>query len=54
MDTKQLYELWLENAREDEDLINELNSIKGNDEEIYERFYCNLKFNGGLFNLNLS
>ena len=39
MDIKAAYELWLDSANEDEDLINELKGITGNDEEIYERFY---------------
>ncbi len=44
MDIKAAYELWLDSANEDEDLINELKGITGNDEEIYERFYTELKF----------
>ncbi len=44
MNIEAAYELWLGNAKEDEDLINELNGIIGNDEEIYERFYTELKF----------
>ena len=44
MDTKKLYELWMENAKDDADLKKELAEIAGNDEEIYERFYTELKF----------
>ena len=44
MDEKKLYELWLENATDDKDLIAELESIKGNESEIYDRFYTALKF----------
>ncbi|MBQ8135417.1 MAG: phospho-sugar mutase [Clostridia bacterium] len=44
MDIKAAYELWLNHAGGDEDLINELNSINGNDNEIFERFYTDLKF----------
>jgi phosphoglucomutase len=44
MDSKTLYNVWCEKAIEDKDLIAELDSIKGNEEEIYERFYKNLEF----------
>ena len=44
MEIKNLYNNWLENAAEDKDLITELESIKGNEDEIYERFYTALKF----------
>ena len=44
MDYQKLYEIWCENAKEDSDLIAELESIKGNDAEIYDRFYTALKF----------
>lgn len=44
MDIKQLYNDWLSNATEDKDLIAELESIKDNETEIYERFYTSLKF----------
>lgn len=44
MPTNKLYELWVENAGEDKDLTYELNSIKGNKEEIYDRFYKGLSF----------
>lgn len=39
-----LYNEWLKNATEDKDLIEELNSIKGQENEIYERFYKCLEF----------
>ena len=38
-DYNSLYELWLKNAVNDPDLVNELESIKGNDAEILDRFY---------------
>jgi len=44
MDTKKLYELWMENAKDDADLEKELAEIAGNEDEIYERFYTDLKF----------
>lgn len=44
METKALYQLWLEKARDDKDLICELQSIAGNQDEIYDRFYRNLAF----------
>ena len=44
MDIMSLYNTWLENAVEDPDLISELESIKGDENEIYERFYTSLKF----------
>lgn len=44
MDTKRLYDLWIKKADEDIDLINELNNIKDNENEIYERFYRDLEF----------
>ena len=44
MDTIKNYNLWLEKAVEDGDLIEELKSIKDNEEEIYERFYRSLEF----------
>ncbi len=42
--TKNLYNIWCEKAKEDKDLVEELASVKGNDEEIYDRFYKNLEF----------
>lgn len=44
MDIKRLYNEWLENAVEDKDLTAELESIKNNEDEIYDRFYTALKF----------
>lgn len=44
MDIKKLYNKWLENAVEDKDLTAELESIKNNEDEIYDRFYTALKF----------
>ncbi len=40
----KLYNEWLQNAVEDKDLTVELESISGNDEEIFERFYRTLEF----------
>lgn len=44
MDMNQLYNEWLEKATADPDLTAELESIKGNDEEILDRFYRSLEF----------
>lgn len=44
MDIKRLYNEWLENAVEDKDLTAELEGIKNNEDEIYDRFYTALKF----------
>lgn len=44
MDINSLYNEWLEKATIDPDLIAELESIKGNDEEILDRFYRSLEF----------
>ena len=44
MDHNQLYSLWCENAVDDKDLTEELKSIKGNDDAVYDRFYTSLKF----------
>lgn len=44
MDTNALYNEWLEKATGDPDLIAELESIKGNEEEISDRFYRSLEF----------
>lgn len=38
------YELWLKNAVGDKELTEELLAIKGQEEEIADRFYCELKF----------
>ena len=39
--------LWKENAVDDADLINELNSIEGNEDEVIDRFYKELEFGTG-------
>ncbi len=44
MDINALYSEWLEKATADPDLKEELLSIKGNDEEILDRFYRSLEF----------
>ena len=44
MEITKLFESWCKNAVEDQDLIAELESIKGDEKEIYERFYTALKF----------
>ena len=44
MGTSELYSLWLKNATDDPDIIEELKSIDGKDEEIYDRFYRELEF----------
>lgn len=44
MNYNELYNTWLEKATEDPALTAELESIKGNEEEIHERFYTQLKF----------
>lgn len=41
---KALYELWLEKAKDDEDLVSELKSIEGKEDDILDRFYKNLEF----------
>ena len=43
-DVKKLYELWLKNTENNEEIQAELLSIKDNDEEILDRFYRNLEF----------
>lgn len=40
----ELYNLWLEKATADPDLKKELLSVKGNDDEILDRFYRSLEF----------
>lgn len=47
MDTKKLYDLWLEKAVIDPDLKAELEKISGQDEEIFDRFYRELEFGTG-------
>lgn len=44
MSAKELYELWRKKATGDADLIKELESIEGQEEEIYDRFYRELEF----------
>ena len=44
MDIMELYNDWCANAKDDSDLINELKSIKNDENEIHERFYTSLKF----------
>ncbi len=44
MGTSELYSLWLKNATDDPDIIEELKSIDGMDDEIYDRFYRDLEF----------
>ena len=62
MKEMELYKLWLENATEDPDLIEELKSIEGNEEEIKDRFYRDMEFGtaglrgvigAGTFRLNI-
>lgn len=47
MDTNKLYDLWLANATSDPDLIPELEAAKGNESDIYDRFYKELEFGTG-------
>ena len=42
-----MYEYWLKNATKDPDLIEELESIRGNSDEILDRFYRSLEFGTG-------
>ena len=44
MDIQNLYSQWLAMATEDADLIPELKSIEGKEEEIFDRFYRELEF----------
>ncbi len=46
-DVKALYELWRTKATLDPDLIAELDSVAGNDDEISDRFYKSLEFGTG-------
>ncbi|MCD7828750.1 MAG: phospho-sugar mutase [Clostridiales bacterium] len=46
-DYNLMYNHWLRNAVKDPDLTKELNEIKGNDEEILDRFYKSLEFGTG-------
>lgn len=43
-DINTLYALWLERAGDDEELISELKSIEGKENEILDRFYKSLEF----------
>ena len=43
-DVNKLYELWLEGTKDNAEIHDELLAIKGNDEEILDRFYRNLEF----------
>ena len=47
MNTNELYQLWLEKAVFDPDLKAELEKVKGNEEEISDRFYRELEFGTG-------
>lgn len=44
---RQKYELWLQNAAEDPDLIQELQDIREEDAQIEDRFYRELEFGTG-------
>jgi len=44
MDFMENFNLWLDKATEDKDLVTELESIKNDEKEIYERFYKSLEF----------
>ena len=46
-DYNLMYNLWLKNATKDPDLIKELESIKGDNDEISDRFYRSLEFGTG-------
>ena len=43
-DINSLYKLWCEKAVNDKDLIPELKSVEGNQDEVLDRFYKNLEF----------
>lgn len=47
MNELELYNLWCEKAIEDEDIVKELDNIKGDEDAIKERFYKNLEFGTG-------
>ena len=42
-----LYKRWCEAATEDADLVKELDAIRGDENAIRERFYCDLEFGTG-------
>ena len=44
MDINAQYKLWLEKAVADPDLVEELKTVEGNEEEILDRFYRDLEF----------
>lgn len=44
MEITAAFDMWHKNADEDADLVQEMESIKDNEKEIYERFYTELKF----------
>ncbi len=46
-DIHSLYGLWCEKAVLDADLIEELESVKGDEEAILDRFYKDLEFGTG-------
>ena len=46
-DINALYKLWSEKATADADLVEELKSINGNEDEILDRFYKSLEFGTG-------
>ena len=43
-DVKMLYDLWVEKTADNPEINAELLAVKGNDEEILDRFYRNLEF----------
>ncbi|MFA5659612.1 MAG: phospho-sugar mutase, partial [Oscillospiraceae bacterium] len=47
MTENELYQLWCENAKDDPDLIKELEKIAGDSEAISDRFYRSLEFGTG-------
>lgn len=47
MNEMELYSLWCKKATEDDDVVKELESIKGDEGAIKERFYKNLEFGTG-------
>ena len=47
MNIDNLYNLWLEKATEDNEITKELESIKGNESEINDRFWRGLEFGTG-------
>lgn len=47
MNELELYNLWCKKAIEDEDIVKELDNIKGDEDAIKERFYKNLEFGTG-------